>query len=356
MFNQQRNDSSEMAVFLRFGAAVSAIFVAAALSGCFGKLETISSRTPASFDKLESGPMDQNARGDGGPPELFVRTKDVRIVPSDVRGDSGSLFNLDDERNYLYGQRAPGVGAWIDIQVASTRVDAGSGGADPESSAGAGTPAASGGTAGAASASDDELLKALPNLEPAGKDAKPIKNFKMKIVHQDQSGDVIAQFQRRSMRDEDAAEISVTARVPLSRLSSGEPLTTNDLSDVKWIENRDGQIAERRSANWEDEYTMRLSGFDEARSKEAIALEDKRKQLVGVREKLDTRIRSLAQERTQMTKQREDLMAKQKTDQEKIAELQKTVDEQKRQIEQNQAKDKAAAAKSAETTEETTGG
>ena len=61
-------------------------------------------------------------------------------------------------------------------------------------------------------------------------------------------------------------------------------------------------------------------------------MEEKRKQLLGIREKLDTRIKTLADERSTMVKQRDEFLAKQKADGDKLTELQKTVEEQKREI------------------------
>ena len=286
------------------------------LAACFGHVETISSRTPVPFEKIESTPFSSRSPEAPAGPELWVRNKDIKVEPRRDVDDSGSLFDVDDERNHLFQAKVPTVGSWLQIDVASNRVD--SKPASPE--------------APATTAPDDELLRALPSLEPASKDPAPLKNFKVRIIHMLKNGDALVQYQRRSTREDDASDITVTGRIPWARLVSNDALTTNDISDVKWQESRSGEFVERRSVNWEDEYTMRMSGFDEAKSKAALDLEEKRKQLLGIREKLDTRIRTLADERSSMVKQRDELVAKQKSDADKLTELQKTVEEQKREI------------------------
>ena len=140
-------------------------------------------------------------------------------------------------------------------------------------------------------------------------------------------------FRRRSVSGDQAHEIRFIARIPFSSISSGEPLSTNDLTAIEWVESSDGVVTERKSVGWEDEYSMRISGFDEIRSKSAMALEEKRKQLLDVRNRLDSRLKTFSDERNQLAKQREDLMNKDKEKDTKLAELQGTVEQQKDEIE-----------------------
>jgi hypothetical protein len=319
------------------GRATLVLLSAGQLISCFAHVETISSRSPATFEKVESSPFSSRVPEDPVGPELWVRSKDVVVEPRRNVDDSGSLFDVEDERNHLFQSKVPTVGSWLHIGVASNRV---------------GEKPADGEVKDAVPG--DELLKALPTLEPADKDPAPIKNFKVRIIHIQKNGDAIVQHQRRSTRDEDAVSVTVTGRIPWSRLTADAPLTTDDIADIKWQESKGGEFTERRSVNWEDEYTIRMSGFDEAKSKEAKELEEKRKQLLGVREKLDTRIRTLADERATMTKQRDEFVAKQKADAEKLAELQKTVDEQTREIQrfnEEKTKQEEEAKKAEETSD-----
>jgi len=302
------------------------------LAGCAPRLESISARDPGLFDKAESGPLEGYSRPIGDPvtpPELYVRHKEVKAKPSARGTDSGSLYNADDERNYFFAAMLPRPGSSLVIRVATNR--------KPESVTGGAKSDKSPKTDASAGAKDsdveDTLIKALPELAPADKNTALISQFQAEVTHIDESGNVFLLYRRRSMSGDQAHEIRFHARVPFSKLETGEQLTTNDLVGVEWVESSEGQIIERKSAGWEDEYSMRLSGFDEARSKAAMALEEKRKQLLDVRNRLDTRLKTFAEERQQMAKQREELLAKDKEKETRISELQGTVEQQRDEIE-----------------------
>lgn len=230
--------------------------------------------------------------------DLYYKEKTVSIVPVEKPNTTGSLFNLEDERNYLFAARGPlTVGRFIDIKVGSVRVANAADGNKKKEKA-----------EDSDSSVESALLKALPNLEPKAEDAVLIKRFKMKIAHRYANGDVLAVAQRTSEGDDDRSEISLQARIPYQNLISGKMLTTNDLTDVNMVENSDGEVIERRSSSWEDDYTMRMSGFSEAKSKVASRLDDQRQQLSKIRDQLRNRLISAGKERKQMANERNKLM------------------------------------------------
>lgn len=310
------------------------------LGGCARGLVNASSRS-AGFDK--AGDMQVRSRDIGkpaAPPELYVHRKTLNVRPKSTKSENGSLFNPADERNFLFTSRGPIVeGRYVDIEVASNRLDK----KPPSKDKGKAAPAAA-----AAKGGKDELdasiAKALPSLEPSEADAVLLKRFKMKITHRFENGDVLAFMRRKSTLASEGSEISVQARIPYERIISGEPMSTNDLEEVEWVESQGGEIAERRSAGWEDEYTARLSGFNEARSKMAMDLEDKRKQLKDVKENLETRLKTFGSERQQMSKQREALLAQQRKDREQVDALRKLSEDQKKELDElkGEAADKKA--------------
>jgi hypothetical protein len=326
-------------------------------SACAPSVQQVSSRPPNLFDK-ETGTVEMHGREPVAAqpaPEIFVRKREVLVQPADRPNDTGSLFNPEDERNYLFASSGPVTpGRYVTIAVASNR-GAGTPAAKPAAAAAAAPADASkakDGT-GAPDAAEQELLKALPELEPADKDATAlIKSFKMRILHRFENGDALAQFTRESQRDDEVNQVDVQARIPYERLVAGDGLTTADLFDVKLVESREGELVERQSSAWEDEYTMRLSGFSEAKSRLAMELDEKRKQLLETRENLETRIKTLADERQQVAKQRDDL-AKKSTDtqtkiqglEDKVKTQEETIQDQQEELDKLKPEDKPGDAK-----------
>lgn len=300
------------------------------LISCNAYREPISSRPIPSLEKGD-GKMNVIARPVPSPspiPELYTRQKELKIKPASVDNETGSLMNLADNRNYLFTPRNVfNPGQALNIKVASNRIDA------PKSA-----PASANASQAAPIAGGDDfennLLKSFPNLEGAGPD-KPnlIRQFKMEVTHQLENGDAMVVLKRVSMRGDYANEILVKARIPFDRLVATDDLTTNDLADVSWNESLDGQFIERSSPNWEDEYTARLSGFDEAKSKAALALQEQRKQLQDIRGKLDTRLRTAANERQQVSKLREDLNRKAQENEAKLEENRQQLADRTKELE-----------------------
>jgi len=297
---------------------------------------------------------------DKKPMDLFVRQKDVKIRRKAPANETGSLTDLNDPRAYLFGfERPVEVGMFIEVKIASNRsgVDApGSQSAAAAAPAGAGKPDAT--SASTKEVDVDSMLKALPSLEPAPEN-KPIllKSVKMQVLERFDNGDVLVMHRRRSIREGQGAEIGVTARLPAEALARLDNVSTLDLADVDWRESSNGELAERKSANWEDEYSLRLSGFDETKSKDAMSLDEKREKLKTARDKLENEMKGFAGERTRLANERAKLLESKAKDGEKISELEKQNAELKKQVEDLAPKEEAklteanqgADAKNAET-------
>ncbi len=317
------------------------VSISVLMAGCLPSVNKISGRNPDLFDK-ESDKMAGNSRPVGGtPPDLFVKEKKTIIKDVEEENDSGSLFNVDDERNYLFASTGPQtVGRYLDIFIVSNRADA----AKPAKPGVTKTPEEQKAEDLAKSQDEiqKELLGSLPDLNPAGTPEDPalLKSFKVRIAHRFSNGDVLAMLSRRSTSDDQIKDLNIETRIPFNKLTSGDPLTTRDLIDVKYHENNDGVITDRTSTGWEDEYSLRLSGFDEAKSKGATDLADKRKKLEEATKKLETRMKSFGEERTQLSKQKEELTAKNEAQDEKVKTLEEKVKEQEGIIEDLKPQDK----------------
>lgn len=293
------------------------------MTSCFtGTPHYISQREPASpsVPQVISTAEPKNEK----PLDLFVRQKDVKIRRKAPANETGSLTDLNDPRAYLFGfERPVEVGMFVDVKVASNRSDAAA--VPAEASTAAGKPDEAGAKDPAAKeVAVETLLKSLPNLEPAP-DNKPIllKSIKMQVLERFDNGDVLVMHRRRSIREGQGADVTVTARVPAEALARVDNISTLDLADVDWRESFNGDVAERKSANWEDEYSLRLSGFDETKSKDALGLEEKRNQLKSVRDKLENEMKGFAGERSRLSSERAKLLENRAQDSAKISELEK---------------------------------
>jgi hypothetical protein len=295
------------------------------------------------------------------PRDLFIRKKELRIRQKAPVNETGSLTDLNDPRAYLFGFERPiEIGQYIDVKVASNRGDAPATGdsSNPSSTAAsAASPSVSGGDSKADQKLVDEsaLLKALPSLEPAGKN-KPVlvKNIKMQILERFDNGDALVMYRRRSMREGQGSELAVTARISAESLARPDQVTTMDLADIDWRESIDGEVVERKSANWEDEYSLRLSGFDEMKSKDALGLEEKREMLKSARDKLENEMKSFSQERMKMTKERAALLDEKAKDQAKISDLEQQRGELQKKVEDLSPKDEAPSSDSADANNKST--
>lgn len=308
-----------------------AVALALALGACAPRINQISIRNPDLFEK-ESDRMSGVSRGatSQAAPEMYVKQRHPVIKDADHPNETGSLFNPDDERNYLFTTSGPqNVGRFLAINIIANRSKPTA--ASGVEAVGAAKPDPKGDD------TEEELLKALPDLAPKKPgETSLMKNFKMQIVHRFPNGDVMARMQRRSQNEDQATEITAEARIPYDRLASGDDLTTDDLLDVNYVESGEGELIERSSSGWEDEYSLRMSGFNEAKSKMAAELVDQKKQLEDAKTGLETRIKTFGEERKQVAKQRDDFNKKTVETDAKVKTMADKIDDQKSTIEDQQ--------------------
>ncbi len=274
------------------------------LVACQSGLSPKSSRDIGGIDK--AGGVVGNSRpiegAESQDPEIFVRKKQIVIDPHAEPNTTGSLFNLQDERNFLYGYQGPqSLGKYLTVQVDTNKLGVPKGGAAGVDQA----ASAAGGKSGLGPV-ESAILASLPNLAPPAEGASLINSFKMRVAQVFENGDVLAVVKRTSILGGQGHEIVARARIPYEKLGEGQPITTNDLFEVQWLESSKGELVERFSHGWEDVYTARLSGFEEAKSRQAMELDDKRKQLEQAKSKMEQQLVSLGKERQVVAKAQED--------------------------------------------------
>lgn len=263
-------------------------------------------------------------------PEIYVKRESLAVVPKETQNFTGSLLSLKRAENSLFMEPLRGaVGETLDLLVKVNRSESG---ATPIPAPAA--PAAGASPEAAGKGPQDELIAALPKLEPEDKTPKVPSIIKMRVLRKLENGDVIVEATRASTNEWDANSIRAVSRVPRARLASNQPLTTLDLVDVDWYEQQGANTVERESSGWEDEYSLRWAGFEEARSKTAIELENKRKDLQKVKDRLQDRIVNMSKERGQIAQERERVRKLREEAEQKLGELNRKLLEQSGLIEQ----------------------
>ncbi len=294
-----------------------AVFVAGSGAAC--QTSQILSERPV--DPLIAGVQDQVPvpHGPGAPAlqrqDVFVRER--RTVISDVPRDpdaTGSLFSLDDSRSNLIVHNPLRSGMLLEIKVLTSRSPA----LGDQSKSQKGSS-----KSGDVANGPEGLTAALPKLEPTAAGAGPLKSFKMRLDSILPNGDGIVTVSRRSSRAGDFHEVYAKAKIPAEQMIPGAELSTSDLFDVAWMDFDGMQATERHSTAWEDEYSLRLSGFEELRSKEALAVEEGRRQVQIDKDKVSEESRKMADERARSAKQRDELQQKLREAEARIADLQK---------------------------------
>lgn len=341
------------------------------LTNCAPSITQFSSRRPSLLGH-EQIPLKKDYQGKipiyQTAPNLFVKQKSIEIQAIQDENTTGSLAMLEDERNLLFASLIPKkVGRFINLTIVpqyertanphnNNKTDAktpanndNQNQTDPKQP----QPTDQSQTKDVspdpiAQAVDDQLnqlLKEFPHLTPED-DSNPslIKNLRMNVIHRLPNGDVIVRYERDSLSDTDGRLITVKAKIPFEKLRDNTPILSSDLLDVSMTEMTKDEKVERHSTSWEDEYTMRLSGFSEAKSQDAIRLSQKQQQLQKISNQLQQKIASIgAQNRTQ-AKERDQLIkdknqANDKADklETKVKEQQQTIKEQKDTIDSLQA-------------------
>ena len=306
------------------------------LSGCATDQSSNSTVTPGLFNK-PGGNVDvftEHPVSRKVSPEIYVKNKNIQIRPTTKPNTTGSLFQFDDERNFLFESGVPvTVGRFVTVHISSNRV---SNKTNTTTAQQNDTPDAG----GEKSAEDVEkkLMESLPDLTPADKaEVALIKEFKGRIMHRYDNGDAMIMTSRSSTKESVGNEIQIQARIPYHRLIAGDRITTDDLYDVRIVDSHEGDMVDRASSGWEDEYTLRMSGFNESKSKYAIELEDKRRKLEDVKNRLASRIKSVGSERKKIADERERLRNADSKTREQIDSLTSKVQEQAGVIQEQQA-------------------
>lgn len=306
-------------LFQRKWLRLLAIVIAFAVSACqYG--QSVNSRPiePVMLPRpVEHGPgADQTPKQD-----LFTRQRlpVIRQIPVDPDA-TGSLFPVDDPRTNLIVANPLRAGMILPVRVVANR----SGGLDSPANKSAGGKGSKSG--GAADDTSKDLMAGLPALEAAESGATPLQTIRLRIETILPGGDGLASIARQSTRQDEHREIYARVRIPAEKMVSGSDLSTADLVDVVWAEYDGVQTTRRESTAWEDEYSLRLSGFEELKSREAKAVIDQQKALGVEREKLSAETSKIADERAASARQRDELMEKLRTAEAKINELQQKAD------------------------------
>ncbi|RYZ55392.1 MAG: hypothetical protein EOP07_14310 [Proteobacteria bacterium] len=256
--------------------------------------------------------------------EVYLKRENIEIVPQETKNYTGSLLTLKNPDTYLFTDAPRGeLGEFLDVFVTVNRSE------KPATPAAApADPAAKG------KAVQDELIAALPKLEPAIADAKMPSLIKMKVVRKMENGDIIVEAARASQNEWEANSQRATARIPHAKITGRADISTADLADVHWSESVNGTMTERESNTWEDEYSMRWAGFDEARSKVALDLENKRKDLEKVKDRLKDKIVNVGRERNKLAAEKDKVDVLRREAEDKLNDLSQKNSQQDALIEQ----------------------
>lgn len=255
-------------------------------------------------------------------------SKAIRIEPSEDKPKNASLFRIANPMANLYGppQRAL-VGSVLEVFVR----------ANAESEKQAENDQNSNVAERSADELEKDLLAALPELKGED-DSQPrvMTKIPFKIIRKLENGDVLANYRRMSESDGSENLIDVNVKIPAEVVASQRPITTSNLQDIDWQQLKDTKTIRKQSLAWEDEYSLRISGFTEAKSKEAIDLEKKRRDLMALRDTVRNRIIGLGQQRRVLNDEKQKVeQMKNQMDQKvsnlesAIAEKDSTINEQK---------------------------
>lgn len=282
---------------------------------CAREVHKISSRSPELFEKKRDPMGDPSGLQEGGERELYVKEPRVTIKPKDEGASPGSLIDPGDDRLFLFTAPKPAkIGRILTIAVlpsqkGSSNLKTSTGENETPPTERAADPNSTSSNQGQKTDPlEEELLKSLPSLTP-GQESKAslLKQFQVEVTQVLPNGDAVVNLVKMANQGEDQATFSLTARIPAERLSAGDSLTTNDLVHLEMIESRADQQMARTSTGWDDEYALRLSGFNERTSKERDLLLDQKKALASAREDLEGKMKAFAAEKRTFVAQRDQL-------------------------------------------------
>ena len=314
------------------------------LSACQSTIVPITQRN-VGIDKLSGNVLSSgSSRIDDSDKNssTYVAKKKVQITKRPTN-TTGSLYIPSSGNNELFRDNIPlRPGDIVDIRIASMRMEKKEGlGIEDKKSKDTKKPGEkeSPSESGKSDEVVDAMRKALPDLDmPAGQ-FSALKFVKFRVMEVDDSGNAKVAYRRASQNQTDNKEILVTAVLPKERMAKNDGPSTNDLTVVKWDETDAGQRIERSSDQWEDEYTLRLSGFSEARSRVALELEAKKQQMMEIRKQLETKLIGFKAEREQLSKDRL-----------KLDDMRQNMEKENRELKAQAEKAKQAVPPSASTT------
>lgn len=256
-----------------------------------------------------------------------MNQRPVIVKQEDRLSKYGSLYDPDSNQLQGYrGKSAVRVGDIFRFKVQTNRES------PPKTIAEAAEEANSDG------GSNSDLLSSLPKLTPEDSDARLLKYLTFKLMQNMDDGTSLMFFERAYTNEIGGRNVQVYARVDSQKLVSAEDLTTDDLFDVRIRDQNGANVVNRDSTYWDDEYTLRLSGFNELGSKEARTLEAKRRELEGVKDRLKTRIGNFGTREKALAKEREELRKRQEKVNEAQAKLDDTLEESKEALEDEKSK------------------
>ena len=160
-------------------------------------------------------------------------------------------------------------------------------------------------------------LEAVPSLASDDENIKPLTKIKARILRKLPNGDLEIESYKSVSNENGNKFIRFKAVVPKDKYKGAEQISTNEMEDIKWDEVTNGSLTQKTSMDWQDEYTMRLSGFSESMSREAMQLRRRKQGLNDVKKELSNRIANLSRNRATIAKEREKLqVTKAKLDEE----------------------------------------
>ncbi len=296
---------------------------------CHRGIIPISTRGPTGA--VKPGSMYVHKRSDvpSDSPEIFLKSEKIKIERIDEGNETGSLVSPDDRRIYLFQEKLPyRVGETVLVKVQSRRIPQANSTTPGQAATPTPNPGAANPTAGPGGAGDEltkELLAALPRFDSGEPEKKVLDRIPFRITHVEPSGDAYGFYERQSRDKMDVSFIKVSVKIPYDSLLPGVGPTTDNLGEIRWLESRQGEVVEQDSSSWEDEYSLRLSGFSEARSKIALDLDRKKGQLAETSNRLKNQIVSFAAQRKSVAEERAKFMEENSKRQAELDKLTKEV-------------------------------
>ena len=315
------------------------------LAACVGGLKSVSSREianePMEAVKIHSSHPVSHQVAVRKPP-LFVKKRAIKLSKKPDVNVTGSLYDSSSNRPRFFRTiRDFDLGTYVVVNI--DYVDIKNAGA-PESERD--SDDAEGDEEGSGNSNDanaelpeerDELLNRLEQIFPSLKPSKSnrpnlIKTLPMKVVHRDPDGTVQLLYERGSKSNSHTNDLRVVAEVDSRQIDQKGTVSSFHLRNVKLLHFDGSETISRTSNRWEDEFSLRVAGFSEAMSADAVRMNDMRRDLKRLGEEVRDQIISLRTQRRAMSKERDKLVAERKVDRDTIGALEKTVDQQKATI------------------------